>query len=67
MKAQDDKKESKKASEEPEKQTEITNGLTSQLCKEKHQLMDCHKFRINPEKDRINCADKEKVCKSITP
>ena len=41
-------KESQRASEEPEKQNEKKNGLTCCLCKEKHRLMDCHKFKIKP-------------------
>ena len=57
-------KESKKASEEPEKQNERRNGLICWLCKEKHRLMDCHEFKMKPEKDRIDFAAKEKICKN---
>ena len=54
MNASDDKKESKKASVEPEKQNEKKkkNGLTCWLCKEKHRLMDCHKFKMKPVQGR---------------
>ena len=41
-------KESQRAPEEPEMQNEKKNGLTCCLCKEKHRLMDCHKFKIKP-------------------
>ena len=54
MNASDDKKESKEASEEPQKQDERKNGLTCWLCKEKHRLMDCHEFKMKPVKDRRN-------------
>ena len=39
MNASNDKKESKEASEEPEKQNETKNDLTCWLCKEKHRLI----------------------------
>ena len=64
MNASDDKKESKEASEEPQKQDERKNGLTCWLCKEKHRLMDCHEFKMKPENDRIDFAAREKICKS---
>ena len=54
LNASNDKKESKKASEELEKQNEKKNGLTCWLCKETHQLMDCHQFKMKPAKDRIS-------------
>ena len=54
MNASDDKKESKEASEKPQKQDERKNGLTCWLCKEKHRLMDCHEFKMKPVKDRRN-------------
>ena len=54
LNASNNKKESKKASEELEKQNEKKNGLTCWLCKETHQLMDCHQFKIKPAKDRIS-------------
>ena len=62
MNASDDK-ESKKASEEPEQQ-KGKNGLTCQLCKEKHRLMDCHKFKMKSVKGRIDFSTKEKICKN---
>ena len=65
MISSDDKKERKGVSEEPEKQNERKNGLTCWLCKEKHQLMDCHKFKMNPIKERIDFAVKEKICKNL--
>ena len=64
MNASDDKRESKEASEEPETQNERKSGLTCWLCKEKHRLMDCHKFKMKPVKDRIDFAAKEKICKN---
>ena len=64
MDANDDKKESKRALEEPEKQNERKNGLTCWLYKEKHRLMDCHKFKMKPVKDRIDFAAKVKICKN---
>ena len=39
MNASNDKKESKEASEEPEKQNETKNDLTCWLYKEKHRLI----------------------------
>ena len=53
MNASDDKKESKKALKEPEKQNQNKSGLIYWHCKEKYQLMDCHKFKMKPVKDRI--------------
>ena len=64
MNASDDKKESKKASEELEKQNEKKNGLTCWLCEEKHRLMDCHQFKMKPVKDRNDFAAKEKIYKN---
>ena len=64
MNASYDKRESKGASEEREKQNERKNGLTYWLCKEKHRLMDCHKFKMKAVKDRIDFAAKEKICKN---
>ena len=55
--ASNDKKESKGTSEEPEKQNERKNGLTCWLCKEKHQQMGCHKFKIKPVKDGIDLSE----------
>ena len=57
-------KESKEASEEPEKQDGRKNGLTCWLCKEKYRLMDCHKFKMKPVKDRLDFAAREKTCKN---
>ena len=64
MNVSNDKKESKEDSEELKKQNERKNGLTCWLCKEKHQLMYCHEFKMRPVQDRIDFAAKEKICKN---
>ena len=64
MNASNDKKKSKDASEESEKQNERKNGLTCWLYKEKHPLKHYHKFKMEPVKDKIDFATKEKICKN---
>ena len=64
MNTSDDKKETKGALEKPEKQNERKNVLMCWLCKEKHRMMDCHKFKMKLVKDRIDFAAKEKICKN---
>ena len=65
MNASDDNRASKKASEEPEKQNGKKNGLTCWLCNKKHWLMDCHKFKMKPVKERVDFVAKEKICWKI--
>ena len=65
MNASDDKKESKAASEQPEMQNERKNRLTCWLCKEKHRLMNCQKFKMKLVKDRIDFAVKDNFCKKF--
>ena len=64
MNTSDDKKETKGALEKPEKENERKNVLMCWLCKEKHRMMDCHKFKMKLVKDRIDFAAKEKICKN---